>query len=303
MAELDVPPVFQPTYDTPDTVVEPVVDSKGVSIIRDVEVAAAPGFRPLRLDLMVPPAEKPVPLVVYIHGGAFRFGSRRHSSPHSDLIWASLLDRGVAVASLEYRLSGEANFPACLHDVKAGVRWLRRYGSHFNLDGNRIGVWGESSGAHLAAFLGLNSTDDGLNGVLGVADESADVSAAVAWYPPTRFLTLDDEAPTESARYHDGVDSPESQLIGGALQEHPDAATYASPATHATSSAAPMLLLHGREDRMVPCGQSIALADALQGVGAEVELHLVDGADHVFAGVDPLPLIERSTAYLAQRLN
>jgi acetyl esterase/lipase len=289
-------------FDTLDTLPRPVSDDDGTLRYADVEFGTSIGFRPVRMDIMIPAAAAlPVPVVIYIHGGAFRFGSRRHG-PVSGPIWQSLLQRGMAVAAVEYRLSGEAPFPACLHDVKAAVRWLRRFGPGIGLRPDAIGSWGESAGAHLAAFLGLNSSDEALNGSTGVTEVPAEVQAAVAWYPPTDFLTMDEQAPAGSAMSHDAADSPESVLIRGPLQEHPDRARFASPLSHVSAAAAPVLLIHGREDRLVPCRQSVVLAEALRAAGADVILELVPDADHVFWGVDVAPIVARSADYLAGHL-
>jgi len=296
------PAFLPPGFDTPETLPAPCREQQGVVTYSDIEVAAPVGFRPLRMDVRVPArATGPVPVVAYIHGGAFRFGSRRENAVARPT-WSALLERGLAVAALEYRLSGEAPFPACLHDVKAAIRWLRRYGDLLGVRGDAIGAWGESAGAHLAAFLALNSTDPALNGGEGVTGISADVQAAVAWYPPTRFLTMDAEAPATSAMSHDAPESPESQLVGGPLQENREAAAFASPVTHVRAGAAPILLMHGRLDRLVPYPQSVAMAEALRGVGADVRLELVPDADHVFQGVDVAPLAATSADFLAERL-
>src|SRR5205814_8351071 len=131
------------------------------------------GFRPLRMDLLLPPARGgPVPVVVWIHGGALLFGSRLHGAV-TEPACRALIERGVAVALVEYRFSGEAFFPACLHDVKAAVRWLRPFGEHGGVDGEAIGVWGESAGCHLAAFTALNGNDELLDGTDGVAGYSS----------------------------------------------------------------------------------------------------------------------------------
>lgn len=297
----NLPPEFPPNHDTPEMVRAPFVDAQGVRTYADIEYATVVGFRPLRMDLLVPPADGPVPVVVYIHGGAFKFGSRRENHVGAP-IWKSLLARGIAVAAVEYRLSGEALFPACVNDVKAAVRWLRAFGAAFGLDPEAIGSWGESAGGHLSAFLGLNSEEPEIVGAVGVTGVSSDVRAAVAWYPPTDFLSMDAQAPEDSRMAHDAPDSPESELIGGALQENVDAARFASPITHVTAGAAPMLLMHGLLDNEVPHPQSIRLREALEDAGAEVELELVPDARHVFDGVDRTPLIARSTQFLAQRL-
>ena len=148
------------------------------------------GYRPLRMDLVLPAtASSPVPVVVWIHGGAWLFGSRLHGAV-TEPACRALMDRGIAVALVEYRFSGEARFPACLHDIKAAVRWLRQYGASVGVNGEGIGVWGESAGGHLAAFIAMNGTDERLNGTVGVTGCSSNVAAAVAWYPSTDFLAM-----------------------------------------------------------------------------------------------------------------
>ena len=178
----------------------------------DIEYARVFGYRPLRLDLLLPPSPAgPVPVVVWIHGGAFLFGSRLHG-PGTGPATRALLERGIAVALVEYRFSGEALFPACLHDVKAAVRWLRRVGSHLGLDPTAIGAWGESSGGHLAAFLTLNTDDERLEGAVGVTNGSSALTAGVAWCPDTDFLAL----------------SPDGDRTGSPDQTSPEALSSAA---------------------------------------------------------------------------
>jgi dipeptidyl aminopeptidase/acylaminoacyl peptidase len=148
----------------------------------------------------------------------------------------------------------------------------------------------------------LNNAVEAVNGTVGVTGVPADVQAAVAWYPPTDFLTMDQQAQADSALSHDAADSPESRLIGGAIQEHPDEARFASPVSHVGAAAAPMLLIHGLADRVVPYRQSVALKEALDAAGAHAMLELVPDAGHVFEGVDVAPIIERSAGFLAGQL-
>jgi acetyl esterase/lipase len=133
-------------YAAPDEIAPPRPDvSTGGTRYADIEYARVRGFRPLRMDLLLPPAPSgPVPVVVWIHGGAFLFGSRLHGAV-TEPVCRALIERGVAVGLVEYRFSGEALFPACLHDVKASVRWLRRFGERVGVNGEAIGVWGESA--------------------------------------------------------------------------------------------------------------------------------------------------------------
>lgn len=200
-------------YAAPDEIAPPRPDvSTGGTRYADIEYARVMGFRPLRMDLLLPPAlSGPAPVVVWIHGGAFLFGSRLHG-PVTEPACRALIERGVAVALVEYRFSGEALFPACLHDVKASVRWLRQFGEHVGVNGEAIGVWGESSGGHLAAFIALNGNDERLDGTVGVTGCSSDVVAGVAWYPDTDFLAL---GPGSDRTGSPDPTSPEALLIGG----------------------------------------------------------------------------------------
>ncbi|WP_036393550.1 alpha/beta hydrolase [Micromonospora chokoriensis] len=262
---------------------------------RDIIVNEVPGFRPLTLDLVVPvEAPQPVPVLVWIHGGAWLFGSPKQPADwlmEADPFTAAIR-AGFAVASAQYRLCAEARFPAQLDDVKAAVRWLRRHGDKVGVDRERIGVWGESAGGHLASMVALTGNDQ---------DDSG-VRAAVCWYAPSNLLTMQSQAHPSGTIDHDAADSPESLLIGAPLAENPELGRVASPITYVTDQAPPMLLIHGDQDVVVPVGQSEELAAALTAAGAEVELLVVPGADHCFAGVPLVPLIRDSLAFFSRVL-
>ncbi|MDG4810450.1 alpha/beta hydrolase [Micromonospora sp. WMMD1120] len=262
---------------------------------RDIVVHEVPGYRPLTLDLVVPvAAPRPVPVLVWIHGGAWLYGSPKQ--PPDWLMAAdpftAAIRAGFAVASAQYRLSGEAPFPAQLDDVRAAVRWLRRQGDTVGVDRERIGVWGESAGGHLAALVALTGNDQ---------DDSA-VQAAVCWYAPSNLLTMQSQAHPAGTIDHDAADSPESLLIGAPLTENPGLGRAASPITYVTAQAPPMLLIHGDEDLVVPVGQSEEFAAALTGAGVDVELSVVRGADHCFGGVPLEPLIRDTLAFFNRTL-
>jgi acetyl esterase/lipase len=271
--------------------------STGGTRYADVEYARVMGYRPLRMDLVLPAtASSPVPVVVWIHGGAWLFGSRLHGAV-TEPACRALMDRGIAVALVEYRFSGEARFPACLHDIKAAVRWLRQYGASVGVNGEGIGVWGESAGGHLAAFIAMNGTDERLNGTVGVTGCSSNVAAAVAWYPSTDFLAMG----PDGTGWPDPT-TPEALLIGGPTRERRQDAAFASPVSHVRPRAAPILLVHGLQDDLIPPQQSALLHEALRAVGATSELEWIEGAEHVFFGVDPGPIAERSADFLARHL-
>lgn len=150
-----------------------------------------------RLDLYLPEPENrrgdgPIPLIIYIHGGAFMFGSKA-----SPLMPSRLLTTGIAIASLDYRLSGDAIFPAAQQDCKSAVRWLRAHAGEYNLDPSRFVAWGESAGAHMASMLGVTSASAGDESEEFEVGDHLDVASAVAgvvaYYGPSDFLKMDQQ--------------------------------------------------------------------------------------------------------------
>ena len=239
----------------------------GVRALNGVAYAALPGIRPLELDLYLPAEASigaPVPVVVFLHGGGWRLGSRHSAGPaytgRSPSPFERFAAAGIAVASIDYRLSGEARWPAQLHDAKAAVRWLRARAGELDVDLDRIAAWGESSGGHLAALLGLTGArveDPKLEGDVGVVGPSSEVVAVVAWYPPTDLAALPGDLGADSM----DPDSREALLLGAPLATVPELVAQASPVTHVRPGAPPFLLLHGSSDGLIPHVQSVRLRD------------------------------------------
>ncbi|GAA3631739.1 alpha/beta hydrolase [Microlunatus ginsengisoli] len=276
------------------------ITDEGVRVLSGVPYADLPGVRPLELDLYLPPAGTAGTgaAVIFLHGGGWQLGSRRLLGPAYARWSPSALERiavaGIAVASADYRLSGEARWPAQLHDAKAAVRWLRARSDELGIDPDRIAAWGESAGAHLALLLGL--TGDELDGSVGVTGGSTSVSAVVSWYAPSDFLALAADAGADPT----APDSLEARLLGAPLSSVPELARQASPITYVRPDAPPILLLHGRDDRLIPCAQSERLAAALDAAGAPVVFDSLAGADHTWFGSPhaPAQALERSIAFL-----
>jgi acetyl esterase/lipase len=226
--------------------------------------------RSLRVDLRIPADAGPFPLVVWIHGGGWLRGNKRLTPNHPAL---RQLDRNYAVASIEYRLSGEATFPAQLHDCKAAIRWLRANAARYRLDPERIAVWGSSAGAHLAALLGTTGGDPAFEDAsMGNPGVSSRVQAVIDWYGPTDFLRM--------GANHDKPDSPESRLLGCPIQSCPDRAAQANPITHVTPDDPPFFIQHGSADRTVPINQSELLHHALRSAGVPVTYVPLQGVGH-----------------------
>jgi acetyl esterase/lipase len=255
------------------------------------------------LDIWVPDgATGPVPLVIFVHGGAFVAGDKSMDNEIGNV--ASVLAAGYAAASLNYRLSGEARFPAAAQDVKAAVRFLRANASQYGLDPDRFAAWGESAGGHLVALIGTTGDQETVldDPSLGNPGVSSAVQAVVDFFGPTDFLQMDAQfasamppACNSQVLAYDSADSPVSLFLGAAIQTVPDQAAAANPITYiATANTLPVFLIaHGDSDCEVPNQQSQILHEALQAAGARATFNLVRGAGHdegIFASQTPIAL-------------
>jgi acetyl esterase/lipase len=246
-----------------------------VNVLHDV-VYGTGGGRPLHMDLyaLKAPPKDPLPVVVWIHGGGWYEGDKETGQHMAEFAAAGYL--GVSV---EYRLSGEARFPAQIEDCKCAIRFLRAHAQQYHLDPNRIGVWGSSAGGHLVALLGTSGGVKALEGHGGWANYSSRVNAVADWFGPTNFLRMDD---FPCAIRHNDASSPESRLIGGPIQEHKGAVKKANPISYISKDDPPFLLMHGDEDNVVPINQSVLLYHALKLAGVDAEFHRVHKAGHGF---------------------
>lgn len=247
------------------------------------DLAYADASASQKLDLYLPSTGSgPFPVVVAIHGGAFKMGDKADGQEAAML---AALDRGYAVASINYRLSNEAIFPAQVNDAKAAVRYLRANAAKYNLDPSKIAAWGGSAGGYLAAMLGTTGGVADLEDMSqGNSDQSSAVQAVVDWFGPLSFLDMDPQfqASGTGPANHDDASSPESQLLGSALPDVPDLVKKADPTTYITADDPAFLIQHGTNDGNVPVEQSTNFAAALTkvlGSGA-VTLKLLEGAGH-----------------------
>jgi acetyl esterase/lipase len=236
----------------------------GVKAMRDLEYVPG-GHERQKLDLYLPEkADGPLPLVIWIHGGAWRQGSK------AGCPGIYLVPKGYAVASVGYRLSQHAVFPAQIEDCKAAIRWLRANAKKYSLDPDHVGVWGASAGGHLVALLGTTGGMKSLEGKDGNLDQSSKVQCVVDWFGPTDFRNVPGEAP----------ESPVTQLLGGPASKEKEKAALASPLAHVHKDCPPFLIMHGDKDPTVRYSASESLEAALKKAGVPVTLVKLEGAGH-----------------------
>ena len=236
-----------------------------------------------KLDVYLPEGiANKVPVIVSVHGGAFMFGDKRDEQVKPML---EGIKRGYAVVSINYRMSGEAKFPANINDVKAAIRWIRANAKKYHFDSDKIAIWGGSAGGNLASLAGISGDVKELEDLsLGNAAYSSRVQAVVDWFGPTNFLKMDEQLrETGNGKpNHSDADSPESKVLGKKITEIPDLVKAANPETYITPDDPPFFIEHGTKDGTVPTQQSKEFYSKLIKVlGKEkVSIKLLEGAKH-----------------------
>lgn len=245
------------------------------------------GHERQKLDLYVPENSGGLmPLIVWIHGGGWMGGSKNHCPP---LPWTR---KGYVLASIDYRLSQDAKFPAQIEDCKAAVRWLRIHSDKYSIDPDRMVAWGDSAGGHLASLLG--TAGDEREWEHGLPDVSSRVQAVIDWYGRADLTRVSTDLSL--------ADSPSALLLGGCGKKVAALAKKASPILHVSKDDPPFLIMHGSMDSLVPMHQSQALAGALKKAGVESRLVILEGAGHggeEFLFVEQVKVID---AFLEQHL-
>jgi acetyl esterase/lipase len=215
------------------------------------------------LDLYLPAGVTgPRPVVIWTGGSAWMADTGKRTAP---ALAARLNPAGYAVAGVSIRSSSQVLFPGQLHDIKAAIRWLRANATRYGLDPDRIAIMGDSSGGWTAAMAAVTGDATELEGAVGVGGVRSDVQAAIAFYPPTDFLTMDAWAvgPCQIPRCHDDATSPESRLVGCPIQTCAEKAQAANPLRYVTPADPPLMILHGGSDPLVPHHQGEQLYMAL----------------------------------------
>jgi len=236
-----------------------------------------------KMDIYLPnTGSGPFPVIIFIHGGGFALGDKGGQGLGDAL---SALNRSYAVASINYRLSGEAKFPAQINDVKAAIKFIRAHADAYNLDPNKIAVWGGSAGGNLAALAGTSGDVPELTNVSFGYDNTSDkVQAVIDWFGPINFLTMDDQFHESGidGQSHNTSDSMESQMLGKQITLVPNLVTMANPETYISPDDPPFFIEHGTADKNIPLQQSIEFSEKLISIiGIEnVTLEILEGAGH-----------------------
>lgn len=272
-----LPEIQESALDIPDN----------VEIIKDL-VFAKPGDRELKLDLYIPKDRRRVhPGIVFVHGGGWRGGSKTHFQRQA----AYLAGKGYLGICTEYRLSGEAKFPAAVEDVKCAVRWLRANAKKYRVDPNRIAAVGGSAGGHLAAMLGITEKSANLEGKGGYQEFSSKVNLVVDFNGVSDLAGLRKSARGKVAAY---------EFLGGEYEEIPEVYRRASPINYVDKNDPPFLFLHGAADTTVPYEQSVQLKELLNKAGVTAEIYTAEGAGHGFFNRPPYyePTLKRMEEFL-----
>jgi acetyl esterase/lipase len=270
---------------------------RGVATVRDVVYAVVRGpdgaELPLEMDVAFPIEDSamgaaPLPVVLYFHGGGWQSGDRRAGAPFLPVFARS----GYFAASVSYRLSGTAPYPAAVHDAKAAVRFLRAHADDLGIDPNRIGAWGHSAGGHLAALLATSGNSARLEGEVGERAASSAIQCAVTVSGPADLTDLQSGAGDGGGMIAAWLAAPNAASLIARAQE-------ASPVTYADAADPPILVIHGTADTLVPVEQAQAFARVLAVAGVEHELFVVDGAGH---GIRSPEAYQRVAEFLDARL-
>ena len=254
---------------------------KRYRIFYDIDYLDKPESKSQKLDLYVPKKAgklEPVPVVIWIHGGGWSAGDKRFGP------FVPLLKRDFAVASINYRLSQEAKFPAQIHDCKRAVLWVKRNASRYNLDPARVGVWGASAGGHLSALLGATSSSDSLEKEKESRELNSDVQAVCDWFGPVNLSpVVKHDKGSKKYEVHRLV----QELLGVDGRVLVEATRQASPVTYITPKAPPTLIMHGDRDKLVALKQSKEFYDKLKACNVDVQFETISGG-HGFPGFGPL---------------
>jgi acetyl esterase/lipase len=253
-------------------------DIPDVDVQRDIVYKKINGLS-LRLDIYSPKLiSHPLPVVLWIHGHHWARGGKEQRPP------VNLMAQGYIVVSLNYRLSGEAPFPAAIEDCKAAVRWLRANATTYQIDPDHIGAWGHSAGGHLGALLGTSGGVAELEGAGDNSTFSSRVQAVCDMSAPSDLLQFYETVSNSTDGSGRKAKSSIEQFLGGPVEQNRAKAIAASPVTYVSKDDAAFLIIHGENDMSIPVSQSEVFADKLKAAGVDVTLEVAKGRGHGVGG-------------------
>ncbi len=280
--------------DSPD--IRPIRLAGGVCY-KNIPYVSGGGVRQ-QLDLYLPPqtVESPVPVIVWIHWGSWNSGNKNEFCLP---VFHGYVQKGYAVAAVNYRLLGMAPFPAQVEDCKSALRWLRAHAEDFGLDSDRFGIWGVSAGGHLAALTALADKTAGFD-VGEHLDQASEVRCVCDFFGPSDLTSLLDDPQFTNHIQHEA--DVFQQFLEGPLEERLATGRRASPIHYVTKNSPPFLMLHGEDDKVVPVSQSRMLHEKLQKAGAKSELIFVPKSGHDLGGVMALAQFQKINDFFDQHL-
>jgi acetyl esterase/lipase len=253
-------------------------DFPDVDVKRDIVYKKVNGLS-LRLDIYSPKSiNHPLPAVLWIHGHRWSYGSKEQRPP------VNLMAQGYIVVSIDYRLSGEAPFPAAIEDCKAAVRWLRANATTYHIDPDHIGAWGHSAGGHLAALLGTSGGVAELEGDGDNSTFSSRVQAVCDMSGPSDILQLYETVSSSNDGAARRAKSSIEEFLGGSVEQNRAKAIAASPITYVSKDDAAFLIIHGENDMSIPVSQSEVFASKLKAAGVDATLEIAKGRGHGVGG-------------------
>ena len=263
------------------------------STIQNAEYAVVDNIS-LKLDLYLPDEPKPAILIVWVHGGAWRRGSK------DQVAIKDMVHRGYAIASVGYRLTPVAPFPANVHDIKAAIRFLRAHADRFGYKEEPFAIAGSSAGGHLAALVGVTNGHSKLEGTVGqYADRSSDIAVILDFYGASNLTTI----LKQSTPHGLSVRVPALELLlGGDPEKLHEIAKLASPVFHADVSDPPLLLIHGDQDPQMPINQAHELHGVYKRLGRPVHFEVIHGGAHGGEQFFDKKRLDQVDAFLRQHL-
>lgn len=258
-----------------------------------------------KMDIYIPEnGNGPFPVIISIHGGAFMMGDKADGQVNPML---EGLKRGYAVVSINYRMSGEASFPALVYDVKAAIRYVRANATTYKINPDKIAVWGGSAGGYLSAMAGTSGDIKTLEDLsLGNAAYSSKVQAVVDWFGPIDFLQMDPQlkASGKGKPDHSEANSPESKILGKQITLVPEQVAMANPSNYISADDPVFFIQHGSEDRLVPTEQSVNFAATLEKVLGKdkVYFEILKGANHGGPAFETAENLEKIFQFLDKHL-